>query len=159
MPPTPLPPKSDDDWSPFKSQTGFEVAELLYTKAHLSHKILDDLLSIWSATLIPHDDSPPIADHHDLHAQIDKIQLRHIPWQSYTVEYQGIRPDNGPAPEWMDTKYQLWYRDPRKLIHDLVANTEFASGMDYTLRCDFKNGKQQYGDFMSGDWAWDQCVS
>lgn len=105
-------------------------------------------------TLIPYTNSPPIDDHHDLHAQIDAVQLGQVPWQSYTVQYQGIHPDDGQAPEWMDTKYQLWYRNPRKLIHNLLANTEFTSP-----HRDFKNGKRQYGDFMSGNWAWDQCVS
>jgi hypothetical protein len=58
----------------------------------------------------------------------------------------------------MNTKYQLWYRDPRRVIRKLLANPEFISGIDYVPRRDFKDEKRQYGDFMSGDWAWDQCV-
>jgi hypothetical protein len=49
--------------------------------------------------------------------------------------------DGGPIPEWMDAKYELWYRDPRKIIHNLLANPEFVSGMDYAPHCDFQDGK------------------
>ena len=84
-PPTLPPPKSNDDWTPFTSREGFELAEILYLKAHLSQSIINQLLDIWSATLIPHDDLPPITDHQDLHAQIDAIKLGTVPWKSYTA--------------------------------------------------------------------------
>ena len=67
-PPTPPLPKSNDDWTPFTSQEGFKLAEILYLKAHLLQSIIDQLLDVWSATLIPHDDLPPITSHQDLHA-------------------------------------------------------------------------------------------
>jgi len=78
-PPTPPPPKSNDDWSLFVSRAGFELAEMLYTKAPLSNDTIDKLLSIWAATLVPHDDSAPIIDHNDLHSTIDAIKLGHVP--------------------------------------------------------------------------------
>ena len=157
-PPTPPPPKSSDDWTPFASRAGFELAEILYLKAHLSQSIINQLLDIWSATLVPHGDLPPIADHQELHAQIDAIGLGNVPWKSYTAQYQWLLPKSGPIPEWMKTEYQLWYRDPRQVIHHILANPEFASGIDYAPHCDFQDGKQQYRDFMSGDWSWEQCV-
>ena len=157
-PPASPPPRSDDDWAPFASRAGFETAEFLYVKTHLSHGDIDQLLALWSATLAPHNDFPPFVDHQDLHAQIDAIRLGHVPWRSYTAQYQGLRPDGGPIPEWMDAKYELWYPDPRKIIHNLLTNPEFVSGIDYAPHRDFQDGKRQYGDFMSGDWAWDQCV-
>jgi hypothetical protein len=70
----------------------------------------------------------------------------------------GLRPDNAPTPEWMDTQYQLWYRDPRKVIHNLLANPDLADGIDYAPYRDFKDDKRRYRDFMSGNWAWRQCV-
>ena len=158
-PPVPPPPKSKDDWTPFASREGFELANILYLKAHLSQSLIDDLLQIWSATLVPHDDLPPIADHRDLHAQIDAIKLGEVPWKSYTAQYQWLRPNEGPIPEWMETKYQLWYRDPRQVVHHILANPEFASGFDYAPHKDFRDEERQYHDFMSGDWAWEQCVS
>lgn len=156
--PTPPPSKSNDDWTPFTSRAGFELAEILYLKAHLSQSVINQLLDIWSATLVPHDDLPPIIDHQDLHAQIDAIELGNVPWKSYTAQYQWLRPESGPIPEWMTTEYQLWYRDPRQVIHNILANPEFTSGIDYAPHRDFQDEKRQYSNFMSGDWAWDQCV-
>lgn len=157
-PPTPPPPKSNDDWTPFASREGFELAEILYLKAHLSQSTINQLLDIWSATLIPHDDLPPITSHQDLHTQIDAIRLGNIPWRSYTARYQWLCPNAGPVPEWMNAEYQLWYRDPRQVIHKILANPEFVSNVDYAPHRDFQDGKRQYCDFMSGDWAWGQCV-
>ena len=62
-------------------------------------------------------------------------------------------------PEWMTTKYQLWYCDPWKVIHSILKNPELVNSIDYIPYCDLINGKQWYCDFMSGNWAWDQCVS
>ena len=157
-PPTPPPPKSTDDWSPFISRAGFELADILYNKVPLSNDNVDKLLNLWHATLVPFDASPPILDHRELHSTIDAIKLGHVPWQSYTAQYNGLRPENGPTPEWMTAKYQVWYRDPRKVIHNIFANPDLVEGIDYVPYHEFKDGKRRYSDFMSGDWAWNQCV-
>ena len=140
------------------SCTGFELAEILYTAALLSNSIIDRLLSIWSATLIPHHDSPPITDHHDLHLTINAIELGHVPWKSYTVKYNGLCPENSPTPKWMTTEYQLWYRNPQEIIHHILANPELVDGIDCAPYREFKNNNHRYSNFMSGDWAWRQCV-
>ena len=127
-PPVPPPLKPGDDWTPFVSRAGFEAAEILYSAASLSNDIVDRLLSIWRATLVPHDDEAPITDHRDLHLTIDAINLGHVPWQSYTAHYQGLCPDDAPTPEWMTTDYQLWYRDPRRVIHNILANPNLHWG-------------------------------
>ena len=138
-PPTPPPPKSNDDWTPFTSREGFELTEILYLKAHLLQSIIDQLLDVWSATLIPHNDLPPITSHQDLHAQIDAIKLGNVPWRSYTAHYQWLCPENGLVPEWMTTEYQLRYHDPRQVIHNILANPEFASDINYAPHRDFQD--------------------
>jgi hypothetical protein len=148
-----------DDWTPFASRAGFELAEILYKKSPVSNDTIDQLLNLWSATLVPHEDSAPFLDHDDLHATIDAIKLGHVPWQSYTARYNNLRPDNAPTPEWMTTDYQVWYRDPRKVIHHIFANPDLANDIDYVPYRDFEDGKRRYCDFMSGDWSWRQCVS
>ena len=90
---------------------------------------------------------------------IDAIKLGSVPWQSYTIKYNGLRPDNGPTPEWMTTEYQLWYRDPRKVIHNIFANPDLVNDIDYVPYRDFEDGKCRYCDFMSDNWAWRQSVS
>ena len=62
-PPEPLTLKADDDWSPFTSRAGFELAEFMFADAELSQRKIDKLLKLWAATLIPHSDSPPIVNH------------------------------------------------------------------------------------------------
>ena len=157
-PPIPPPPKSNEDWSPFSSCAGFELAELLYKKAEISQPNVDHLLSIWSATLAPHGDEPPITSYQDLHAQIDSIDLGFTPWKSWTARYQGHRPENSAAPSWMDEEYRLWYRDLRKVVHNILTNPDFSATLDYVPYRDFCDGKRHYCDFMSGDWGWNQCV-
>ena len=120
-------PKSKEDWTPFHSRAGFELAELLYKKAEMSQPNIDQLLNIWSATLAPHEDEPPIANFQDLHAQIDAIDLGFTPWKSSAVQYQGRRPENSVAPQWMDEEYRLWYRDPRKVIRNILGNSDFST--------------------------------
>lgn len=58
----------------------------------------------------------------------------------------------------MTTEYELWYRDPRKVIHNILANPDLVDGIDYVPYREFQDGKRRYCDFMSGDWAWEQCV-
>ena len=157
-PPTPPPPKDNNDWSPFTSRASFELAEILYTTTSLSNNSIDTLLDLWSATLVPHNDTAPFTDHKHIHSTIDAIKLDSVPWRSYTARYNGIRPEDGPAPEWMDADYHLWYRDPRKVIHNILANPDLVDGIDYVPYNEFENDKRRYCDFMSGNWAWEQCV-
>jgi hypothetical protein len=141
LPPPPPPPKSSDDWTPFTLQAGFKLTKILYLKAHLSQSIINQLLDIWSAMLIPCDNPPPITNHQHLHAQIDAIRLGDVLWKLYTAQYQWLCPENGPIPEWMTAEYQLWYCDSRQVIHNILASPKFASGIDYTPHHDFQDGK------------------
>ena len=72
---------------------------------------------------------------------IDAVKLGSIPWQSYTIQYNGLLPEDAPTPEWMTTEYQLWYRDPRKVIHNILANPDLAGQIDYIPYRDFEDGK------------------
>ena len=109
-------------------------------------------------TLVPHDNAAPFADHEDLYSTIDAIKLDGVLLQSYTAQYNGARPDDGPIPEWMANDYHLWYRDPRKVIHNMLVNPNLMDGIDYVPYHEFENDKRRYCDFMSGNWAWKQSV-
>ncbi|KAG2340120.1 hypothetical protein BDR05DRAFT_977427 [Suillus weaverae] len=91
----------------------------------MSNKALDLLFDLMAAQLLKHNDSPPFADHKDLHKVIDATQLGDVPWQCLSVKY-------------MDKEYEVWYRDPHIMAHNMLANPT-------------------YKDFMSGDWAWQQA--
>jgi hypothetical protein len=125
----------------------------------MSGRNIDTLLDLWAASLIKHEDHPPFRDHNDLYATIDATPLGDVPWQSFSLTYDGEIPDNG-APVWMSDKYEVWYRDPRTVIRNMLDNPEFDGKFDRSPFRKFDtNGERQYQDFMSGDWAWKQAVS
>jgi len=157
-PPESPTPKANDDWFPFTSRAGFELADFLFTNAQLSQKKIDDLLELWAATLIPHGDSAPIANHLDLHRQIDAIDLGDVQWEHAYLKYEGPLPETTHHPEWKTTEYDIWYRDPRQVIKNILARPDLEGHIDYTAYQEFNGEKRQYGNMMSGDWAWRQSV-
>ena len=42
----------------------------------------------------------------------------------------------------MTANYQLWYQNPRKVIHSLLGNLGLVDGIDYTPYCEFDSGKR-----------------
>jgi hypothetical protein len=150
--------RADDDWSPFTSRASFELADFLFTEAQISQKKVDKLLEIWAATLVPHNDTPPFTNHQCLHQQIDAIRLGDVKWESATLKYNGPPPTTARPPEWKTTEYDVWYRNPRDVVKAILANTDFDGHIDYTPYQEFNEGKRQYSNMMSGNWAWRQCV-
>jgi len=57
---------------------------------------------------------------------------------------------------WKFNTYDVWYRDPHQVIHNILASSELASEMDYVpyREYDTSNDQRCWEDFMSGDWAW-----
>jgi Plavaka transposase len=124
----------------------------------MSASNFDILCQLWAASLSPYNDAPPFANHTDLCKTIDATPVGGIPWRSITLSYNGIKPDN--APPWMQMEHTVWYRDPRMLFKNMLANPEFAGHFDYapSRRYD-TNDDRVYEHFMSSDWAWKQAVS
>ncbi|KAG2119082.1 uncharacterized protein F5147DRAFT_542278, partial [Suillus discolor] len=107
-PPTPVPPKSPHDWSPYPNDIEFATAEFVFKQSHMSNKATDLLLDLNAAQLLKHDDHPPFADHKDLHKVIDATQLGNVTWQCLSIQYTGEHPEHD-APPWMDREYEVWY--------------------------------------------------
>ncbi|KAH7918492.1 hypothetical protein BV22DRAFT_1186404 [Leucogyrophana mollusca] len=147
-----------DDWYPYRNKIEFETAEFLFKRSHMSSAKVDAILDMWAATLTKHNDSPPFADHHDLHKVIDSTPLGGVVWESFVGRYEGERPD-GDAPPWMSDVYEVWYRDPHKVVRNLLANPDFKDETEYIpfREYDAANDKPQWKDFMSGDWVWQQA--
>ena len=150
--------KADDDWSPFTSRAGFELAEFMFTDAELSQKKIDKLLELWAATLVPHGDSPPITSHQNLHQQIDTIDLGNVRWENTCLKYKGPLPMTTRPPEWKTTVYDVWYWDPRQVIMNILASPDLKEHIDYAPYQEFYGEKRQYSNVMSGDWSWRQSV-
>jgi len=119
---------------------------------------IDYLLDIWAATLAPHRDSPPFKNHKDLYSTVDATPLGDVPWDSFSLKYNGTLPD-GEVPSWMSSEYDVWFRDPRCLVQNLISNPDFLGEFDYSpLREYDADGNRRYQNFMSGNWAWKQAV-
>lgn len=164
LPPGAQPPTFDDaasdDWTPFHNHIEFETAEFLYTRNQMPATQINILLDLWASTLLKHNDKPPFANHQDLYEVIDSSPFGHVKWQSFVVEYNGERPENN-SPPWMNEKYDVWFRDPREVVRNMLANPMFANEMDYRAYREYstETDERQWKDFMSGDWAWEQAVS
>jgi hypothetical protein len=149
--------KPVNDWSPFNSRIEFEVADLLFRSMEAPNSSIDRLLDLWAADMLQSSRQPPFADHRDLHDMIDAIEGGRSSWHSFQVSYQGERPAEN-VPSWMHETYDVWHRDPHKVVEELLANTEFNGSFDYAPYQEFEEGKRRWSDFMSGNWAWKKAV-
>lgn len=157
-PPPPRQPKPKGDWSPFESRVQFDLAERLYTKDESSAPTIDDILQIWAADKLESGGNAPFANHKEMYGTIDGISHGDVPWQSFMVAYDGERPATNP-PEWMKTKFVVWHRDLKQVVHQLLANPDFEGEINYSPYREFCDGKRRWGDFMSGNWSWKEAVS
>lgn len=159
---TPPPPRGSngpDDWFPFDDRIQFEVADFLFRQNQMSASHINLLLSLWAASLAVHGDEPPFSNATHLYDAIDSIPLGDVSWESFTLRYDGPRLVENTA-TWVDTEYEIWYRDPRALVHNLLSNSSFKSGFDYVPYQEHTvDGVHRFHDFMSGNWAWKQAVS
>ena len=94
-----------------------------------------------------------------MYKTIDRTLLGDIPWSSFSLKYNGEKPPDD-VPSWMDDTFEICYRNPRAVIHEILAHPEFKDQMDYKpyRKYDCKSMKRQWQDFMSADWAWMQAV-
>jgi hypothetical protein len=119
---------------------------------------IDTLLDLWAATLIKHDDSPPFVSHRDLYDTIDATPLGDVSWESFSMSFNGVKPAEN-VPPWMDGTHDVWFRDPRLLIHNMLANPDFDGEIEYTPYRDYNgDNKRCFKNFFSGNWAWNQAV-
>jgi len=158
-PGTPPPPPEErafDDYSPYRSRAEFEFADFMFSKVQMSGPNLNIHLNNL-ADLYPHD-PPPFASHKEMYSVIDSTSVGDLPWQTFSVQYSGDLPE-GDVPSWMSATYDVWFRDPLLTMEQQLGNPDFAGEMDFAPKRIFdENGKRQYTDLMSGNWAWEQAV-
>ncbi|KAG1906308.1 uncharacterized protein F5891DRAFT_1182556 [Suillus fuscotomentosus] len=140
-PPPPLENVATGDWTPFCNRTEFEMAEFLYMQNQMPAGQINQLLDLWASTLAKHGDKPPFADHRDLYDIINNSPFGDVNWQNFTVTYD------------------VWFRDPREVVRNMLANPTYTSEVDYCPYREYstEGDKRQWKDFMSGDGAWDQA--
>ena len=149
----------DDDWAPFNNQLEFELADFLYSRNQMPAQQIDTLLDIWGDSLCRAGGQPLFKNHKDLYKMIDVIQEGDIKWQCFSLQYTH-QPENEDHVAWMEATYDVWYRCPRQMVHNLMGNPELADKMDFQpyQEYDSRNNKRRFQNFMGGDWAWNQAV-
>lgn len=157
-PPSPSYVEAENSYWPFDDRSSFGIAEFLYKTEEMSAGNINELLNLLAERY--KDEDPPFADHQDLYSAIDAIKEGDIPWESFSVSYSGDLPDDvsNVAP-WKLKQYEVWFRDPLAVIENQIANKTFDGKIDYAPKHVYRNGKRQYQDFMTGNWAWRQAVS
>ncbi|KAI9567640.1 hypothetical protein HD554DRAFT_2322505 [Boletus coccyginus] len=151
--PFPLDYCAKGDWTPYASHAHFELAEFLYRKVQMSAGKIDTLMDILSMVYNGHE--PPFGSHDALYRSIDAIPYGDCLWQSFSVRYLGPFPEDPPS--WMLADYDVWYRNPLRILEQQIGNPEFANGIDYAAKVvTDENGRREVCDLMSGQWAWDQ---
>ena len=154
----PSPPQPSDDWTPFASRAHFRFAEFTYKKTEMSKANTNDLIEIWEEFAERFGGGCPFRNAEDIINTIDEIDLGHVPWETFSLEYPGELPESNP-PTWMTKEHRVWFRDPRQVIHSILANKDFDGEIDYSPHQIFVDGKRNFSNFMSSDWAWRQAVS
>jgi Plavaka transposase len=133
------------------------MVELLYSKAQMSEGEVDTLLELFGCS----GGNVPFSNHTELHAAIDELTVGDVPWQSFTVRYKGGVGDDVDVaqPKWMSDVHEVFYRDPKLIACEMLANPSYKDGMDFgPYRAFDEDGARWYKHMMSGDWAWDQAV-
>jgi hypothetical protein len=126
----------------------------------MSGRSVDTLAQLWRASLINHgippDDINLFERQDGLLATIDSTPVGEAAWEGFTMTYDGPLPPN--APEWMTTSHNIWHRNTRQLVHNMLANKDFDGEFDYRPFREYDGRKKRrWQDFMSGDWAWKEA--
>ncbi|KAG1875663.1 hypothetical protein F4604DRAFT_1581761, partial [Suillus subluteus] len=119
------------NWTPYDSCVAFKMAEFLFTRNQMSAGQIDTLLNLWASTLIKHQDTPPFSSHRDLYNTIDMTPLSGVTWENFLMTYNSVRPAEN-VPPWMTSTYEVWFRDPHLLIHNMLANPDFDGDVKNT---------------------------
>jgi hypothetical protein len=148
-----------NDWFPYEDRAQFETADFFFRRNQMSAGDIDSLLKLWAGTLAKYDDTAPFKSHKDLYETIDATTLGDANWKSFSTTYTGVLPQR-VIPSWMKATYDVWYRDPHDLIHNMLANPDFDAEFDCSPFQEYdKDGNHCFQDFMSSNWAWAQAVS
>ncbi|KIN95132.1 hypothetical protein M404DRAFT_34391 [Pisolithus tinctorius Marx 270] len=124
-------------------------------------KKIDMLLEIWAMSLLALCGEPLFANQKDLYHIINSTSISEVKWESFVVWYANNGrdgQDSNMAP-WMLDSYDVWYRDPRKVIHNVLARTDLIGQIDYIpyQEYDSTNNQRHWEDFMSGAWVWNKA--
>jgi hypothetical protein len=85
------------------------------------------ILQLWAASLAVHNDEPPFTNATSMYNAINSTPLAGTALESFSLQYNGDHAA-GDVPSWMNAEYDVWFQDPRTLVHDLLSNPYFKDG-------------------------------
>ena len=159
--PPPPPPAPSNDWFPYRDQQQFELADFLYHRNEMTQSQVDQLLDIIAAIGLSEnpDYQPPFANHQDLFETINATPNGSVDCDSFTVSYCGSLLKDGTTPLWMKKEYEVWFRNVKKVVANMLANKDFDGEFDYVPYREFDgNGERIFKELFSGDWAQKHAV-
>jgi len=130
----------------------FELADLLFRQLKIPAKKIDAVLDLWAAMVLQLGRQLPFTNHKDLYRVIDNTCVGNVKWKGFNVGFNGEQQDGDSVP-WMLDSYEVWYRDPQEVVHNILTSSEFADEMDYVPYQEYNvsNDQRHWQDFMSGD--------
>ncbi|KAJ6612918.1 hypothetical protein B0H10DRAFT_2436717 [Mycena sp. CBHHK59/15] len=142
LPNAPPPPQEcppPDDFSPYAGREDFELADLLYRRVQMSTGAIDELMQNWAA-------------------RPESMGIHHLQTTMTSTIPSTPRSSVTDVTPWKTQEYVVHFRDPRKVLHQQLANPDFKAETDFAPKQVFGEGNsREYQDFMSGNWAWRQA--
>lgn len=122
----------------------------------MSNAQFNRLMELWATDAAREGKEPPFGGSREFQAIIDSIEGS-AEWKRFEVKYNGELPD-GPVPSWMTQPVEVYYRDPKAVLHGILRNRTFDDEFKYVPYREYRNMKRHWSEFMSGNWSWDQAV-
>ncbi|KIM59465.1 hypothetical protein SCLCIDRAFT_126167, partial [Scleroderma citrinum Foug A] len=153
---------TSNPWHPFKHHAQYQLADFLFWQNETPQHQIDDLMDIWAAMPEWGGHPPPFTSHSDVLEKIDSITGDPV-WECLSVQCTDATTtsdDPLAMPAWKQASYDVWFRAPEALADFQLANPEFKSHIDYSPKQVFGDKHECiWSNFMTGNWAWRQCVS
>ncbi|KAI5981089.1 hypothetical protein EDC04DRAFT_2875105 [Pisolithus marmoratus] len=147
-------------------------------------KKINTLLDFWAALLLLLGGTPLFANRKDLYCMIDHTSVGTVQWENFKIQHkhdvqhapdeQNEQDEQGKLIEledgqdgldrleapWMFDTYDVWYRDPCQVVHNLLVCADIKDEMDFMPYQEFNGANEQrcWENFMSGDWAWNDAI-
>ncbi|KAF9545513.1 hypothetical protein CPC08DRAFT_730082 [Agrocybe pediades] len=147
-----------NDYHPFKDRLAFDWAHYHFVELQSSERKINKGLDLWLAAQLKagNDSALPWSSVQEMYTTIDKIQAGDAPFETVQFKYTGVLPPNPPS--WMTATYELCTRNSRKLLHNQLATSDFASDFSTRPYRQFNyEDDRVWSNLMSGDWAWNQA--
>jgi hypothetical protein len=119
----------------------------------MSASNINFILNLWAASLAVHGAEPPFLSTSQMYKTIDSTPLGDVPWEFVSLQYGGTQPEDNIL-LWMKEGYDIWFRDPCALVHNILSNPNFESEFNYVpFQEHTVDGIHHFCDFMSASWA------